>query len=205
MKLIDRLHGQVVHPRRVRVLADHAARLIPPHAHVLDVGSGDGLLATAIAKRRPDLYIEGLDVLVRTNVSIPVAPFDGRAIPRAGQSVDVVTFFDVLHHSHDPAALLREGMRVARSSIVVKDHLCDSKLAGWTLQFMDRVGNERHGVALPHNYWSSPQWAAVIEELSLQCAVWQVGGLGLYPWPASLVFGRALHVLARLDLPKPPR
>lgn len=201
MRIVEAAHGGLVHPRRVQVLAEHAAGLIPPGARVLDVGSGDGRLAAAIRDRRPDLRIEGIDVLVRDDVSIRISSYDGRVIPLADNSVDVVTFFDVLHHAEEPAALLREGMRVARSCIVLKDHLCDTMLARWTLRFMDDVGNARHGVALPHNYWSSRQWSAALERLRLDPAVWQVGGLGLYPWPASLVFGGRLHVLARLDVP----
>ena len=203
MTLADVVHGGFVHPRRINVLAEHASKLIPLGASVLDVGSGDGLLAAAIAERRTDLRIDGLDVLVRAHAPIQVSPFDGRTIPVASKSVDVVTMFDVLHHAEDPAGLLREGARVARSCIVVKDHICDSSFAWWTLRFMDHVGNARHGVALPHNYWSSAQWSGAIAELQLEPAVWQVGDLGLYPWPASAVFGRRLHVVGRLDLRRP--
>jgi hypothetical protein len=113
--------------------------------------------------------------------------------------VDIVALFDVLHHAQDGHALLREAARVARRGVVVKDHICDGALARWTLRFMDRVGNERHGVALPHRYWSSSEWKAAIAGLSLEPAAWEVGGLGLYPWPGSLVFGRSLHLFARLD------
>ena len=203
MTLADVIHGGFVHPRRVNVLAAHASKLIPLRAQVLDVGSGDGLLAAAIAERRPDLRIAGIDVLVRAHPPIQVTPFDGRTIPTANDSVDVVTCFDVLHHAENPAALLREAARVARRCIIVKDHICDGSFARWTLRAMDFVGNARHGVALPHHYWSSAQWAAAIAELQLDPAVWQIGDLGLYPWPASAVFGRELHVLTRLDLRKP--
>ncbi len=159
-------------------------------------------MTAAIAVRRPDVHIEGIDVLVRDDASIPVSAFDGRMIPKATGSVDVVTFFDVLHHADEPAALLREGVRVARSCIVVKDHVCNTSVARFILRVMDHVGNARHHVALPHNYWSSTQWSAAIQALRLERADWQVGGLGLYPWPTSLVFGDGLHVLARLDVSK---
>src|SRR5215467_1811993 len=69
---LGRVHGVFGHPRRVRVLAEHAARLIPRDAHVLDVGTGDGLLAATLANCRPDIRIEGCDVLVRPNTSHPV-------------------------------------------------------------------------------------------------------------------------------------
>jgi SAM-dependent methyltransferase len=199
MSVTGVLHGGFVHPRRVRVLAAHAARLIPPGAHVLDVGTGDGRIAATVSQLRPDLRIEGLDVLVRPEAAIPVRGFDGRTIPLAAKSVDVVTFFDVLHHADEPAALLGEGARVARSCVVLKDHVSNGRVAHAILSLMDTVGNSRHGVASPNHYFSSHQWSEAIVRSGLSRAVWTIGGLGIYPWPLDLVFGRQLHVLARLD------
>lgn len=195
----DRLHGQLVHPRRVQVIAAHAARLVPRDVQVLDVGTGDGRIAAALAAARPDLRIEGLDVLVRPDAAIPVSGFDGRTIPKAARSVDVVTLFDVLHHADDPEALLAEAARVARRCVILKDHIANGWIARAILAFMDDVGNRRYGVALPHHYLSAGQWSSAIARLGLTRAQWEVGGLGLYPWPASVVFGARLHVLARLD------
>ena len=201
MTVTGSIHRQLVHPRRVQVLASHAARLLPRGARVLDVGTGDGRIAAAILARRPDLQIEGIDVLVRDAAAIPVSAFDGRTIPRQSKSVDAVTFVDVLHHADDAVALLAEAARVARSCVVIKDHVCDTALARVVLQMMDNVGNRQHAVALPYAYWSSQEWAAALKRLRLEPDVWDVGDLGVYPWPASLVFGGRLHVMARLRVP----
>src|SRR5262249_30669359 len=144
--------------RRVRVLRDHFAQLLPADARVLDVGSGDGLLASLIGQMRPDLHISGIDVLVREHTHILVETFDGQSMPYADGSFDAVMFVDVLHHVTDPLVLLREALRVSRSCLVIKDHTRDGILAGPTLRFMDRVGNERHGVVLPYNYWPKRKW-----------------------------------------------
>ena len=199
MNLVGRVHGRFVHSRRVRVIAALAGRLVPQGARVLDIGTGDGQIAAALAANRPDVSIEGLDVLVRPDAAIPVTRFDGRTIPRAAASVDVVTLFDVLHHADDPAALLAEASRVTRGCVILKDHVAAGRLSRAILMLMDEVGNRRHGVALPHHYLTASQWSALIERLRLTPASWEVGGLGLYPWPASAVFGGRLHVLARLD------
>ncbi len=203
MTPLERLHGGYVHVRRVRVLVDRIAPLLPANATVLDVGCGDGRLAELLLRQRPDVTVTGTDVLVRPDARIPVAAFDGHTLPHADQSVDVVMFVDVLHHTDDPTVLLREAARVARCAIVIKDHVRDGWLAGPFLRFMDRVGNARHGVALPHNYWTRAQWDAAKATLRLRAAVYETG-LKLYPPPVDWLFGRSLHFLARLEpIPTP--
>lgn len=198
MSTAGRLHGRYVHDRRIRVLTDRIASLIPPNARVLDVGSGDGLLAAGIRRRRPDTMIRGIDVLVRPQTHIPVDAFDGRNIPYADRSFDVVMCVDVLHHTPDPMVLLREAARTAKWAIVLKDHDCSRPLAIPTLRFMDRVGNARHGVALPYNYWPRRQWQEAFKSLGLFVASW-TEDLGLYPAPASLLFGGTLQFMAVLE------
>jgi glycosyltransferase involved in cell wall biosynthesis/SAM-dependent methyltransferase len=198
MSLIERVHEEYVVDRRVRKLADHLTDLLPYKARVLDVGCGDGKLARLIADRRDDIEIQGIDVLVRSATAISVAPFDGARIPYPDASFDVVMFVDVLHHTSDPLVLLREAARVAKKAIVLKDHTANGVLARPTLRFMDRVGNARHGVALPHNYWSRRKWLLAFATIGFAIREWR-SSLGLYPWPANWVFGRRLHFVARLE------
>jgi SAM-dependent methyltransferase len=198
MALLDRIHGGYVHTRRVRVLSRHLAEQIPPHARVLDVGSGDGLLAHLIHQGRTDIEMKGIDVLVRGHTHVPVEAFDGTHIPYDSRSFDFVMFVDVLHHAEDPYGLLREAVRVARQGLLIKDHTLTGFLAGPTLRFMDRVSNQRHGVALPFNYWTQQEWLESIEALGLRIGSWK-SELGLYARPANWLFGRSLHFVARLD------
>jgi len=165
---------------------------------VLDVGAGDGKMAFAIKERRPDLEMRGLDVHVRKDTHVPVSYFDGRKLPERDSSYDVVMFVDVLHHTEDPFVLLREAVRVARRAIVIKDHIASGPISHKTLKFMDRIGNERYGVALPYNYWCERQWLTAFSDLGLVASCW-LPWLGLYPWPASLVFDRNLHFVAMLE------
>ncbi len=198
MGLFDHIHGKFVFGRRVRTLAKHLAAALPGQARVLDVGCGDGQVAWLIMQQRPDLVIAGLDVLLRPHTHIPVTKFDGQTLPYPDGSFDVVMFVDVLHHTDDPLVLLREANRVASKAIVIKDHTANGLLAYPTLRFMDRVGNSRHGVVLPYNYWPKERWLRSFEDLHWQIAAWQKD-LGLYPWPASWMFGRSLHFVARLE------
>src|SRR3954471_11775238 len=158
MTLLDRIHGSFVYNRRVDRLCRHLTAVLPARGRVLDIGCGDGLLSSMIMEDRPELEIIGIDVLLRPTTHIPVTEFDGTHVPFADGSVDVAMFVDVLHHTTDPMILLREAARVARRAIVIKDHTADGVLAQSTLRFMDEVGNARHGVALPYNYWPRARW-----------------------------------------------
>jgi SAM-dependent methyltransferase len=200
MKSLDRVHGSLVHPRRVRVLAARLAAYLPRDARVLDIGCGDGLLAESILRNRPDVTINGVDVLVRPAARIAVSAFDGNALPHADGAFDVSLLVDVLHHTNDPRVLLREASRVARS-MVLKDHTLKGWLARPTLRFMDWVGNSAHGVVLPYNYWTEPQWREALAALELRVVEWDED-LRLYPPLADWCFGRRLHFLARLEQEK---
>ena len=197
MKVIDRIHGGIVHQRRVRVLADIFASWLPQDLSILDVGCGDGQLAKELTTARPDLKISGVDVLERADCAISMQAFDGETIPFENDTFDAILLADVLHHTTDPCRLLKEAMRVSRELIVIKDHNRNGLFAGATLRFMDSVGNARHGVALPNNYWSREQWTAAFQDLGLGIDEW-TNKVPLYPWPASLLFARRLHFCALL-------
>jgi SAM-dependent methyltransferase len=199
MSIIEHIHGKYVANRRVRVLSDHLSELIPYGSTVLDVGCGDGNIASTILSKRPDIELKGIDVLMRERPFIPVSQFDGRIIPYGVGFFDLVMMVDVLHHTEDPPCLLREAARVARKSVLIKDHTRDGAFALPTLQYMDSIGNERYHVALPFQYYSQQEWLNVISSAGLKIEVWK-SKLGLYPWPAKLIFDRSLHFIARLNV-----
>ena len=199
MTLMDAIHNKFLLGRRAQVLSEHLAAALPSGSSVLDVGCGDGKIARMVMDLRPDVDIRGIDVLVRPDTAIPVEEFDGVTFPAADNSYDTVTFVDVLHHTDNPTDLLREASRVARTSVVVKDHVVSGLLAEPTLKFMDVVGNERHGVVLPFNYLSNNEWDRAFSDAGLAVDS-RNDDLGLYPWPASLVFDRDLHMVTSLSL-----
>jgi SAM-dependent methyltransferase len=187
------LHNRLIFGRRVERLSAALAEALAPDATLLDVGCGDGSIAAAVQRRRPDVTVTGVDVLVRPDTKIPVTAYDGETLPFADRSFDAVCFIDVLHHTDDPERVLAEAARVARHVVLVKDHLADQPLAHPTLRLMDWFGNARHSVRLPYNYLTAGQWRAVFGRLDLHTRSWDEH-LGLYPMPLSLAFDRRLHV-----------
>tara|TARA_R110002095_G_scaffold1432_3_gene7382 strand:- start:20078 stop:20698 length:621 start_codon:yes stop_codon:yes gene_type:complete len=197
MKMLQQIHSHAVHSRRVESLTRHLAPLLPPDGLVLDIGCGDGLLGSCLAESNPSLKLKGLDVLVRSDTRIPVTAFDGTTIPFENNSVDSVLLIDVLHHTVDPTVILKEAKRVARKSILIKDHTRNGLFARSTLRFMDWVGNASYGVALPYNYLSYEEWQQMFSTLNLEVTDWE-SNLHLYPRPADYLFGRSLHFVAKI-------
>lgn len=196
--VIGRLHRGLVFGRRIRVLADRLAPLLPPRATVLDIGCGDGALAASLMQRRNDIHITGVDVLLRPDAKIEVQPFDGAHIPFDDGSFDAALFVDVLHHTDDPSVLLSEARRVVRHAVILKDHLLQGIGARATLSLMDWFGNAHHGVRLPYNYWTPVQWRNAFARLQFEVTRWD-DSLELYPRPFSWMFDRHLHFIAVLS------
>jgi len=159
--------------------------LIAPGDSVLDVGTGDGQIASLMARHAPGATVTGVDIMERPNSHVPVTLFDGLTLPQPDNSFDVVSFVDVLHHTDDPRILL-------------KDHFSETAMDNATLRLMDWVGNAPHGVVLPYNYGARAAWNDWFSEAGLRIDVFSTD-LSLYPFPFSAVFGRKLHFVARLS------
>jgi len=164
---------------------------------LLDVGCGDGTLARSIMDRRPGLEATGVEIRARPQTAIPVREFDGRILPFADRSREIVMLVDVLHHAEEPTLLLREAGRVASRAVIIKDHLTGAWLSRERLRLMDWVGNIGHGVPLRYAYWSPGQWRDAFRETGLR-EVERRERLGLYGAPLQWLFERRLHFVSRL-------
>ena len=121
----------------LRLLAQAAAPLIPPDAHILDVGGGDGEPLNHILALRPDVTVTMTDL--NPAIGLALRPeFRSRVELRASTSVldylrspgkapNVVMLNDVMHHvrPHERAKLLgqiQEIMaRFGTSKLLIKD------------------------------------------------------------------------------------
>jgi len=191
------VHDKLVFSRRAARLTQALDRLLPKEASILDVGCGNGIISHNLQTLAPGRRFTGIDVLARDSCLIPFQVYDGERFPFDDASFDYAVFVDVLHHTPDPGLLLREAARVTRAGVAIKDHYSESKFDHQTLAFMDWVGNAQFGVALPYNYKSRREWQDLYAGAHL-APKQTISDIGLYPFPASLVFGRGLHFVTLL-------
>jgi len=191
------IHNKLVFSRRAEKLTHALDSLLPANARVLDVGCGNGLISYKLHTLSSGRHFTGIDVVERETCLIPCQMYDGEHFPFDSGSFDYATFVDVLHHTPEPGKLLLEAARVTKAGVVIKDHYSESKLDHQTLAFMDWFGNAQYGVALPYNYKSRREWEALFADAHLQ-ETRKITDIGLYPFPANLLFGRGLHFVSLL-------
>jgi ubiquinone/menaquinone biosynthesis C-methylase UbiE len=113
-------------------LVDHVARLGMDSGRLLDIGCGPGNIALKIARRLPRMQVVGVDFslnMIRAaraaaaaqQLSRPPVFFAGDAnrLSFSDQSFDFVLSNSVLHHLHDPLAMLNEMARVVKPGGIV--------------------------------------------------------------------------------------
>lgn len=198
MQLIRHAQSWNYHSRRIQILAQVASELIPAKSRVLDIGCGDGKIDRQILNSRPDVFIQGCDLVIWPNQEIDVMINQGLHLPFESDAFDGALLIDVIHHAENPSLLLKEAVRTAAKYVIVKDHLTDPFLAIPFLRFMDRSGNEDQGVLNPYKYWSKKEWVNEFRSSGYILDSWSTD-IPIYPWWASWLFGRGLHFIAKLS------
>ena len=158
------LHHRAIHLPRVERVTRSLAAQIGRAASLLDIGCGDGSVATGIGAAIGATRLAGVDVLVRPGTAIPVTPYDGEHLPFADGAFEAVVLSDVLHHCEHPAIVLREALRVASRVVAIKDHFRFDRLTGAILLAMDRVGNAGPGVLVRGTSFTGGELAALVHD-----------------------------------------
>ena len=127
---------------------------------VLDVGGGDGQVGRIAKKAAPSIEWRSLDV------SGAGERFDGRNLPAAANSTDLVLYNYVLHHAADDSIpLLKEARRVVKPDgrVVVVEDLRADDAAGLRHQDSEHKGCPRRCVFRTDN-----EWRAIFRRLGLR-------------------------------------
>ncbi len=103
--------------------AHHVAKQLRPFLigeSLLDVGTGDGMVASNIRSHFKRHFLVDVVNYLDPRVQLPFERYDeGAAIPCGDNAYDTTILTNVLHHSLDPARLLRESIRVTRKRLII--------------------------------------------------------------------------------------
>ncbi len=130
-------------PERLRVQAEALGDYLNPDDSVLDVGCGTGYLSAHLQEMY-GVRASGVDIRDFRQAQIPFQLFDGTSIPFPDRSFDHVVLSEVLHHSHDPMALLTECLRVARRSIILFEDMPEGRVGNLILYLHVRIFARRY-------------------------------------------------------------
>jgi SAM-dependent methyltransferase len=153
-----------MNPYRQRVLSIFSEALAPlrPVSRALDFGSGDGWFAQQLEETGLVRAVTPIEVQERPNALRQPQIYDGVRLPFANQSFDLVYSVDVLHHCREPRESLRDALRVAKRSFLLKDHTWRWYTSYLFLCFLDEIGNRRFGIPCFYNHQRRWNWFETI-------------------------------------------
>lgn len=94
---------------------------------VLDVGSGDGLIAKTI-KEKNGAKVVSIDIIDISKTNIKPLIFDGMHIPFPDNSFGISLCCFVLHHAKYPERLLKEIKRVTKTKVIIMEDIPETVL-----------------------------------------------------------------------------
>lgn len=146
-----------------------------------------------------ELAVTAIDVVDHNVTDVPLLLYDGRTLPFDDKAFDVSLLVFVLHHAADPEVLLREAVRVTRSTVLVVEDAPSNLLERGLWRVWDYLLN--HGahddIAVAHRARSKDQWRTFLKN----------EGLPTYPPYAFRTFFPVLcsypHALFAVQLDSP--
>jgi SAM-dependent methyltransferase len=166
-------------------------------ATAVDIGCGDGIFSSLLAKARPGLKILGVEIRARPGCRIECITYDGVTLPFPDKSYDYALLINMLHHCDDPSRVLDEAKRVARRGVIIKDHYANNRFDFCNLVLMEWIGNAFTGINQPYGFVSEPGWKDVFQKHGLVVEK-LVTRFVSYNRFLDIFFGRNLHFIARV-------
>lgn len=154
------------HINRIHQIPDIYRYWLKPGINVLDVGSGDGILAYYIAQKLK-LKIHGCDIDNYLYKKIPFTLMSEKtSLPFRRYSFNAVIFNDVLHHMNfqDQQLLLNEAARVSKNMIIVNEVI--PSLGAYIEDYvLNKISH--HTMPIPLSFRTTSGWESLFRKLRL--------------------------------------
>lgn len=168
-RLVDRLESRGKDRVFTRLFENYSSRLeLPTNARVLEIGSGTGVVARSLARKKgAGIHVTGVDqspAFVKTAQRLAVQEKladrltfevgDAHALQSESARFDAVIAHTLISHVSDPAAVLEEARRVLkpRGTLVV----FDGDYASLTYAFVDAEAGRGMDWALARAAFNNP-------------------------------------------------
>ena len=197
-KIIQTLYNIFLRRRRIRKLTSILLPYLPTEGTVLDLGCGNGDLASALSHARSRLHFTGLEMYPLAVSIIERFTYNGTRVPYPDASFDYVMIITVLHHTDDYNILMNEARRVARKAIIIVDHQYRTRWDWLMLAIIDWPGNVPFGVYTPYNFKKRLEWVDLFAQAKMK-EIRYDDRLYMFGKYADFLFGRQLHFISLLE------
>jgi SAM-dependent methyltransferase len=137
---------------------------LPDAAQVLDIGAG-GCRVAKLLGAQERIEVTAIDVVDHNVTDVPLMLYDGKTIPFGDKAFDISLLIFVLHHAVAPDALLREAIRVTRSTVLIVEDAPGNSLERALWRAWDYVLN--HGahddIDVAHRARNLTEWVQFLE------------------------------------------
>lgn len=180
--------------KRVKVWSRYITPYLADCSFVLDVGTGDGLMAQQILSVRANLDIKGLDVDDSRVVPINLNLYDGNSFPFSENSFDAVLLLFTLHHCPNFEQIIQEARMVSRKRVLVIEDTPNIFLETLPCKMHEMEWQLLKGHKTALNFFNAREWQEIFIKNSLR--VVRVEHLH-NPWLLSHPVRRTLFVLEK--------
>ena len=160
---------------------------------VLDLGAGEGYLASVLGSRR-DIWVCSCDVGPFRQTSAPYLTYDGRHLPFADGTFDTTLILLTLHHCAKPEDVLDEALRVTSRRVIVTESVYRNARERCWLDLWDgRLNALRHDgrMPVPFAFRRPEEWQVLFASRGLQT----VERRWIGPWWERLIHHPLMFVL----------
>lgn len=152
---------------RAQTIVNFFGYSILPKSKVLDIGSGSGIVANIIRKKR-DVEVVCLDIADNNKTKQEVIVYDGKRIPFENELFDIALLIFVLHHSKNSENILKEAHRILKpgGQLIVFEDTYSNIFQYIVTAAMDIVLNVWDFTPLPLQFKKEEVWKRIFTNLN---------------------------------------
>lgn len=151
---------------RAQTIVNFFEYTILPKSKVLDIGSGNGIIANIIREKR-NAEVICLDIADNNKTKQEIIVYDGKHIPFENELFDTALLIFVLHHSKNSEDILKEAYRILKPGgrLVVFEDTYSNPFQYIIVAIMDIVLNVWDFTPLPLQFKKEEAWKKIFEGL----------------------------------------